>query len=49
MFRKILKKILPNIIYNILSSFYIILRNPKKELPNYVLKRKFFVKDEKKK
>lgn len=48
MFRKILKKILPNIIYNILSSFYIILRNPKKELPNYVLKRKFFVKDEKK-
>ena len=47
MIRKIFKKFLPNIIYNILSGFYVILRNPKKELPNYILKRKFFVKDEK--
>ncbi len=47
-FNFIIKKLLPNKLYHRLYSFYLILLNPKKELPNYILKKKYFVKDEKK-
>ena len=43
--RIIFKKILSNDLYSKLYSFYLILRHPKKEIPNYFLKKKYFVKD----
>ena len=46
--RLILKKFLPNEFYTKIYSFYLILKNPKNELPNYILKKKYFVKDDKK-
>ena len=45
---QIIKKILPNRLYSQLYNYYLILRHPKKELPNYILKKKYFVKDNKK-
>ena len=48
MIKQIIKIILPNKFYYQLYNFYLILRHPKKELPNYILKKKYFVKDDKK-
>ncbi len=42
------KKILPKELYYKVYGYYLILRNPRKELPNYILKKKYFVQDEKK-
>ncbi len=45
---QIFKRILPNKFYHKLYNFYLILRHPKKELPNYILNKKYFVRDDKK-
>ena len=45
---QIIKKLLSTKIYNLLYGFYLIFRHPKKELPNYILKKKYFVQDDKK-
>jgi len=45
---QIIKKLLSAKLYNWLYSFYLIFRQPKKEIPNYILKKKYFVKDDKK-
>ena len=45
---QILKELLPNKLYHRVYDCYLILRHPKKELPNYILKKKYFVKDDKK-
>ncbi len=45
----LIKKFLPDSIFNKIYSFYIILANPTKEMPNYVLNKKYFVKNDDKK
>ena len=45
--RLALKKFLPDKFYLKIYGFYLILRHPKKELPNYFLSKKYFVKDDK--
>lgn len=44
--RILLKKILPGKVYSNFYNFYLILRYPKKEIPNFILKKKYFVKDD---
>jgi len=44
--RFIIQKILGIYIYSKLYNFYLIIRHPKKEIPNYFLKKKYFVKDD---
>jgi len=43
--RILLKKILPYSFYLKIYEFYLIIRHPKKEIPNYILKKKYFVTD----
>ena len=38
--RQILKPLLSNKLYHRVYGYYLILRHPKKELPNYILKKK---------
>lgn len=45
---QILKGLLSDKLYHRVYGYYLILRHPKKELPNYILKKKYFVKDDKK-
>ncbi len=45
----IIKKILPVSIFDKIYNFYLILVNPRKEIPNYVLNKKYFVKNDDKK
>jgi len=47
--KKILIKLLPNQLYLIIRTFYLILKNPQKEIPNYILEKKYFIKDKEKK
>ncbi len=45
---QIFKKIFLKKLYQRLYSYYLVLRHPKKELPNYILRKKYFVQDDKK-
>ena len=41
---QILKKLLSNKLYHRVYGYYLILRHPKKELPNYILKKNTLLK-----